>query len=118
MNTVTIDGQEYVKKSESVNVVAVDSEIPAHPYKVGKNYLVRSVNFTNVGKLVAVYENELVLSDASWVADTGRFNEALKDGIESLDSSEIEPYYGDVVIGRGSVGDCVEYKHDLPSRVK
>ena len=38
--------------------------------------------------------------------------------IESHDSSEIELFNGSVIIGRGALVDCVEYKHDLPNKQK
>ena len=85
-------------------------------WKKNKNYLIRTVTHIQVGKLVKVTEKELVLKDASWIADTGRFMNALKDGLESQSESEIEPFpKGEVIIGRGGVIDAVEYKHALPT---
>ena len=49
-----------------------------HPYKIGSNYLIRTVTMIYTGKLVAVYDKELVISSASWIADTGRFADALR----------------------------------------
>lgn len=59
----------------------------------------------DLGRLVAVGEHELVLEDASWIADTGRFSDALK----TCEFNEVEPFPdGRVIIGRGSVIDAVE----------
>jgi len=89
-----------------------------HPYKIGENYLIRTVTFVQVGKLVAVYDQELVLDQAAWIADTGRFHDALKNGIETLPSAEIEPFLKEVIIGRGALVDGTIYSHKLPQEQK
>jgi hypothetical protein len=73
---------------------------------------------TLLGRLASVYDKELVLSDASWIADTGRFSEALKDGVEKNDSSEIEMFQDAVIVNRSSIVDCTKYRHDLPTGTK
>lgn len=88
------------------------------PYILGQKYLIRTVTMCYVGQLVAVYENELLLSTVSWVADTDRFSEVFIKGLENLANSEIEPIKGDVIIGRGSIVDCSKYDFDLPTKVK
>ena len=87
-----------------------------HPYKIGASYLVRTVTNYFSGNLVAVFEHELVLADAAWIADTGRFSEALKTGI----MSEVEPIPGYVFIGRGAIVDVCEWPEGkpLPDQVK
>jgi len=75
------------------------------PWKIGAIYLIRTVTMIDTGRLVAVTEHELVLEEAAWIADTGRFSETLK----SLDFTEIEPFPdGRVIVGRGAVIDAVE----------
>lgn len=87
----------------------------SHPYQVGKNYFVRTVTHHMTGKLLKVTAKELVLEDAAWIADDGRFNECLKNGT----LNEVEPFPdGEVIVGRGSVIDAVLWKHDLPRSVK
>ena len=76
-------------------------------WEIGKNYLIRTVTMIDTGRLVAVTANELVLEDAAWVADTGRFAQA----VESAEFGEVEPFpSGRVIIGRGSVIDAVQIK--------
>lgn len=75
------------------------------PWEIGANYLIRTVTMYDVGRLVGVTDQELVLEDASWVADTGRFGEALK----TLKFNELEPFpSGRVIIGRGGIIDAVK----------
>lgn len=84
-------------------------------WTVGEKYLIRTVTMIQVGELVSVHSQELVLSHASWVADTGRFYDALKTG----ELSEIEPFTGSrIVIGRGAIVDAVVWDHPLPTEQK
>jgi hypothetical protein len=86
-----------------------------HPYEIGKKYFIRTVTMHLTGLLVAVYPGELVLESAAWIADSGRFSDALKTG--SL--SEVEPFpNGKVTVGRGSIVDACIWAHDLPREKK
>ncbi len=76
-----------------------------HPWEIGANYLIRTVTMFNTGRLVAVTDQELVLEDAAWIADTGRFANAVK----TAKFSEVEPFPdGKVIVGRGAVIDAVK----------
>ncbi len=86
----------------------------SHPYQVGKNYFIRTVTHYYTGYLERVTSKELVLSTVAWIADTGRFSDALKTG----KLSEVEPIPGEVIIGRGAVIDAIRWMHDLPSEQK
>lgn len=73
-------------------------------WEIGKNYLIRTVTMIDTGRLVAVTQQELVLEDAAWIADTGRFSDAVKN----CAFGEVEPFpSGKVIIGRGSVIDAI-----------
>lgn len=82
----------------------------SHPYQIGKNYFIRTVTLFYTGKLVKVTSKEIVLEDAAWIADTGRFMDAIKTG----KLNEIEPFQDDVIIGRGSIVDATIWRHELP----
>ncbi len=58
---------------------------------------------TLTGELVSISQQELVVKDAAWIADTGRFNEALKD-VEKF--NEVEPFQNPAIVGRGSIVDA------------
>jgi len=87
-----------------------------HPYLVGEKYFVRTVTQYYVGRLVAVYEQELVFQDTSWVANTGRFSSALAGG----GFEEVEPYPGGgvVIIGRGAIVDASVFRGEIPMGAK
>jgi hypothetical protein len=94
---------------------AVKKAAPRHPYEVGKNYLIRGVTLYYTGRLVEVTQQEIVLEDASWIPDTGRFNKALKTGV----FNEVEPYpAGRVIVGRGTIADAKIWDFDLPRSEK
>jgi len=77
----------------------------SHPWVIGENYFIRTVTMAQTGKLVAVHAQELVLADAAWIADTGRFAQAVKNA----DFSEVEPFPDGfhVIVGRASIIDAV-----------
>ena len=75
------------------------------PWCIGKAYLIRTVTMIQTGRLVAVTSQELVLEDAAWIADTGRFANALRTG----EFAEVEPFPdGQVIVGRGAVIDAIQ----------
>lgn len=78
---------------------------------IGKNVFVRTVTNYYTGRLASC-EGWLHLEEAAWIADTGRFADALATGT----FSEIEPFPADCWIGAGSVIDISEWCHELPRR--
>lgn len=81
------------------------SSVIDHPYQIGKCYLIRTVTMIDTGRLVAVTNQELVIEDAAWIADTGRFS----DAVAKAEFGEVEPFPdGRVIIGRGAIIDVVE----------
>ena len=84
-------------------------------WKIGANYLIRTATMIDAGKLVAVTEHELVLEDASWIADTGRFGKALETG--TFNEVEMFPAGHQVIVGRGSLIDAVQIAA-LPTKTK
>lgn len=84
------------------------------PLSIGNSVLIRTVTYFQVGRIVGITETEVLLEDASWVGDTGRFNLALRTGI----FDEIEPFVGTVLVNRGAIIDVCEWRHPLPKDVK
>ena len=88
-----------------------------HPFQIDKNYLIRTVTMIQIGKLTHVFDHELVLEDASWIADTGRFSETLMKGEDHL--NEVEPFpNGPVIVGRGAIIDMCIWNFALPREMK
>lgn len=77
------------------------------PWEIGAIYLIRTVTMIDTGRLVAVSSQELVLEDAAWIPDTGRFSDSLRKS----EFGEVEPFPdGRVIVGRGSVIDAIRIK--------
>ena len=86
---------------------------PDHPFEIGAVYLIRTVTMIDTGRLLRVTPTELVLEDAAWIADTGRFSDALK----AVSFNEVEPFPdGEVIIGRGAIIDAVKIKETQRSQ--
>lgn len=86
-----------------------------HPYKIGSNYLIRTVTMIYTGKLKAVYDKELVITSAAWIAETERWADSVKEG----KFKEVEPYPdGEITIGRGAILDAVPVKWTMPREQK
>jgi hypothetical protein len=79
----------------------------------GEKLFIRTVTYHLVGKVVAVNGTLIELSDASWVASSGRFMQAIKDG--TLD--EVEPV-GRAFVNAGAITDCFPWRHALPKTQK
>ena len=74
-------------------------------WKLNANYIIRTVTMTLTGKLVTVTDKELVLEDAAWIADTGRWADTIKVGT----FNEVEPFPDgeQVIVGRAALIDAV-----------
>ena len=93
-----------LKEIREIAKIAGTQPTADHPWQIGKTYLIRTVTMIQTGRLVRVAAQELVLEDACWIADTGRFADALV----SREFSEVEPFPdGQVIVGRGSIVDAV-----------
>lgn len=83
-------------------------------FQTGKCYLIRTATNYFTGRLIKITSQELVLEEAAWIADTGRYYDALKNG----KLNEVEPIIGPAIIGRGAIVDAVVWAHPLPDKQK
>ena len=80
-----------------------------HPFKVGEKYFIRTATFFQLGRLKEIKGKWLILEEASWIADTGRFHEFLRDG----KCNEYESFTEDVYVPLDSVIDITVWTHSL-----
>jgi len=72
------------------------------PFIVGDYYCIRTVTMIDTGRVAYVTSQWIVLTEAAWIADTGRWADAIK----KAEFSEVEPFPdGEVGIGIGAVID-------------
>lgn len=98
---------------EPIAQVQQATALPEGLFEIGKCYFIRTVTLYQVGRVVAISGQFVKLEDASWIADTGRFADALKSG----NFSEIEPV-GQSYINLGSIIDAFPWEHKLPTSQK
>jgi agmatine/peptidylarginine deiminase len=84
------------------------------PFKVGDSYFIRTVTYFATGRVKAIIGNFLVLEEAAWIADTGRFRDAIVKGI----LSEVEPVDVNMYVNLNSITDAFDWKHKLPDTQK
>ncbi len=83
------------------------------PFEIGAVYLIRTVTMIDVGRVVAASKQYIILEDAAWIADTGRFSDSLK----SCKFNETEPFPdGQVIVSAGSIIDAVKVSSVIRSQ--
>lgn len=84
--------------------------------EIGKSYFFRTVTYHSVGKVVAREGDWLRLEGASWVADSGRFMQAMATGV----LEEVEPVGNERVlyVNLAACADYIPWMHELPKDQK
>jgi len=85
-----------------------------NPMRVDSAVFIRTVTHYYTGRIIQIDPDVLVLADAAWIGDTGRFHIALRDG----SISEVEPFAHPVAISRSAIVDCTHWPHALPRAAK
>ena len=80
---------------------------------IGQKWFFRTVTYHMVGKVEKLIGRIAYMTDSSWVADSGRFMDAIKYG----KLSEVEPV-GECYINLDTVTDFFPWKHELPKDQK
>lgn len=80
---------------------------------IGEKWFIRTVTYHLVGRIVNHVDPLIELHDASWVADSGRFMNAIKDG----QLNEVEPV-GRAMVNLDAITDMFPWKHALPKEQK
>lgn len=88
------------------------STVKGTPYIIGANYMIRTVTMIYTGKLVKVYDKELVLTDCAWIPETDRWADTCKNG----NFKEVEPFpeKAEVNVNREAILDSFIVDWKLP----
>lgn len=109
MKTIEISEETYEKiKDQLIGKESVD--LKELDDLIGNNFFFRTVTYHFIGKVVGRLGDILMLKNASWVADSGRFTDCIKSGI----LNEVEPL-GNWNINLSTVTDFGDWKHKLPT---
>ena len=106
--TITISDECFTKLKDQLTA---DESIILNDLDdmIGKCWFIRTVTYHLVGRVTKRVGGFLQLSDAAWVADSGRFSDAIKTGT----LNEVEPV-GDALVNIAAITDTFPWKHALP----
>ena len=80
---------------------------------IGEKLFIRTVTYHLIGKVEKQIGTLLYLKNTVWVADSGRFMNAIKEGT----LNEVEPI-GDWFVNTNAIVDMGIWKHDIPTKQK
>lgn len=106
--TIKKSAKKTVKKTAKKPAAKASSR---SPLKVGNTVLIRTVTYHHIGTVVEAGADYVFLEPAVWLANSGRFNKALKTG--SLE--EAEPFEDGVEVARTAIVDSTVWKHAIPN---
>ena len=110
--TIEISNETYEKiKGQLLENEKID--VSTYDDLIGKSWFFRTVSYHLVGKVTKRIGSFLQLEQASWVADSGRFMNAIKEGT----LNEVEPV-GIAFLNLESVTDFFPWVHALPTKQK
>ncbi len=98
--------KELLQADELVDISTLDD-------LVGQKLYIRTVTYHCTGKVVKRMGAFIQLETAAWIADSGRFNEAIGKGT----LNEVEPV-GTMWVNLSSIVDMFPWRHALPTEVK
>lgn len=109
--TIEISEEKYNKikdqlDDEEFNIIDLSDMI-------GKKFFFRTVTYHSTGRVVSVSGTVIKLENAAWIADSGRFSTAIKQGT----LSEVEPVE-EMFLNFSAVVDFFPWKHELPRDLK
>ena len=107
MEKCNVDNLTYGQIKELKNLLGNQSQSSNfdHPFEIGKKYLIRTVTMIQTGMVKEIKGKFLILTQASWIADTGRFSECLQDQ-DKL--NEVEPFKNDAFVNLDTIIDATE----------
>ncbi len=112
MKTLEVSDETYEAIKDKLNADEL-IDISKLDDLVGQKLFIRTVTYHMTGKVVKRMGAFIQLESAAWIADSGRFSDAINKG--TLD--EVEPV-GTAWVNLSSVVDFFPWKHKLPTEQK
>lgn len=112
VRTIEVSDETYDKIKQQLGEESF-KEIQTLKDMIGEKYFFRTVTYHMTGRVKKIIGNILELENAAWIADSGRFMEAIKKGT----LNEVEPV-GRAYINIDTVVDFFPWKHSLPETQK
>lgn len=108
------NSKDIIKLLSLVLEAKDNKETSSLPFEEGEKYYIRTVTYHATGRIKRIVGDFLVLEDAAWIADSGRFREAIMSGV----LNEVEPVEVEMFVNKNSIVDAFEWKHKLPREQK
>ena len=108
--TLEVSEETYQKIKEQLGEESF-KEIQSLQDMVGEKYFFRTVTYHLTGRVKRIIGSIVELENAAWIADSGKFMQAIKNG----ELKEVEPV-GKAYININSVTDFFPWKHKLPEQ--
>ena len=112
MKTISVSEETYEAIKDQLEC-GEKFDVSCNAEMIGKCFFFRTVTYHFIGRVVGVFGGMLRMEEASWVADSGRFSDAIKTG--TLD--QVEPL-GEWYVNFQTVTDFGPWKHALPKEQK
>ena len=97
---------EKLLEENTDNQILSTQEVHEYPFEIGKEYFMRTVTYHLTGRVKDIVGKFLILEDAAWIADSGRFHKFFDN---PTDTMEVEPFgKRDVFVNIDSVTDATE----------
>ena len=105
---------DFVYAPENSVIIVATGEVKSLDDLIGKAFYFRTVTYHALGIVTRkISEKIYQLEKASWIADSGRFMQAIENG----ELREVEPV-GTMFLNLDTVTDFFPWKHKLPSDQK
>lgn len=102
------------KIEDFVNSTVREAFSPPVPFDIGTTYIFRTINMCNIGKVISIVGNFIILNDdAVWVVDAGKWGELLER--TNLDKIKIEPFNNIVGMNINMIVDWTKWKWEIPN---
>lgn len=112
MRTIEVSDETYERIKEQLGSESF-KDLTEIDDLIGECWFIRTVTYHLVGKVTKRIGHFIEMKDASWVADSGRFMNAIKDG----ELKEVEPV-GRTIINLDAITDMFPWSHKLPKDQK
>jgi hypothetical protein len=110
--TIEISDETYEKIRKQLGEDSF-KEINSLQDMIGEKFFFRTVTYHLTGRVKKIIGSIIELENAAWIADSGRFMQAIKEGT----LNEVEPV-GRAYINVNSLTDFFPWKHPLPEKQK
>ena len=110
---IEISDETFEKLKDQLSADGLMKEINNYEDLVGGKFYFRTVTFHLTGEVKKIVGRFAYLKKAAWIADSGRFMEAIKNGT----LNEVEPV-GDAFVNLDTVTDFFPWTHKLPDTQK